>query len=501
LPKSALTKEGWEYLPADTTWRLHDGGSQVWLNFNLYKPYCDETFLHALKLYLVHLVRRQALDSCYNFFSRFRLLVKFASVRRGVDVTTITSDDIVGYRATLSKIHEHNLFALRGLLREWVALGYPGVEPEASQALDSLKLRKNDTGVAVRNHDPVRGPFNEEEFQSITRFALDRFAQGKINLSDLALVFLFMAFGPRPVTFAALRLKDLVVTRDRHDIDQFTLSLPAAKRHRGGRRTHHDDRKLTPEYGRMLQALATQVMARFATEIAAGQDPLELPLFVGHNPATRYLSSSGDLYRKLMAIFEAVDPIICTRPGLEGQPLKIFPRRFRHTVATRLAEEGKRQREIAKALGHVALTSCIVYIEATAKIRHKINEKLAQELSPIAQYFLGQIVYSEADAVRGNDPSSRIRTVDGTQVVGSCGKTGFCGGFVPLPCYECPNFQPWVDAPHGEVLAWLLQDRERKFELTADVRYAAVNDELVKKVADVARRCLQLQEGKKEGGP
>jgi hypothetical protein len=163
-----------------------------------------------------------------------------------------------------------------------------------------------------------------------------------------------------------------------------------------------------------------------------------------------------------------------------------------------MAEEGKREREIAQALGHVSMTSSRVYIEATGKIRHSINEKLAQEINPLAQYFLGNIVYSEAEATRGNDPSSRIRGFQGElkgDVLGSCGKTGFCGGFVPLPCYECRNFQPWVDAPHEEVLAWLLFDRARKYDVTGDERVATVNDEIIKKVADVARRCQSLREG------
>lgn len=175
----------------------------------------------------------------------------------------------------------------------------------------------------------------------------------------------------------------------------------------------------------------------------------------------------------------------------------MVPKRFRNTLGTRMAEEGRREREIATALGHTMVASARVYVEATAKVRHRINEKLGPELNPIAQYFLGRIVYSEGDAVRGDDPSSRVRSFDGElqgEVLGSCGKPGFCGGFVPLPCYRCRSFQPWLDAPHQEVLAWLLEDRQRKHALTGDDRYASVNDEVIKKVADVVRRCRTLRE-------
>lgn len=408
----------------------------------------------------------------------------------------MSAQDIMAYRASLSKSQEYMLHSLRRRLREWVKLGNHGLAPEASEALDKIKLKKNESGVSIRTHDPIKGPYNEEEFQAITKYLLDNYAKGLIDLSDLSLGFLCMAFGARPVSFAALRLKDLVVTRDKHQIDQYTLRIPAAKRRGGGRRTHFHERKLTSEYGRMLQALVGQVKASFANKIETGIDIEALPLFPGDNPSFGYISSSYMLYYKMVACFATGDPIICNREGLEGQPLKVNPKRFRQTVGTRMAEENKREREIAQALGHVSMIAARVYVEATGKIRHSINEKLAQEVNPLAQYFLGNIVYSESDAIRGNDPSSRVRGFQGGlkgDVVGSCGKTGFCGGFVPLPCYECRSFQPWVDAPHEEVLAWLLHDRAQKYDATGDERIATVNDEIIKKVADVARRCRCLR--------
>lgn len=498
LPERSYTKEGQQYSPAGTIWRFHDGGSEITLNYMLYRPYCTDVFMCSLRLFMVNLLRSRALDSCYGFFERFRSLVIYAYKRRGcMLVDTVSASDVTGYRSTLSRSREYILHGLRGNIRKWVELGYTGVDPEASRVLDKLKLKKNESGTAVLNHDPVKGPFNDEEFQAIAKYLLDRYAIGAIALPELALVFLFMAFGPRPVSYAALRLKDFMVIKDRHGIEQYVLKIPAAKRMHGGRRTHFTERKLTREYGQMLLALACHVKSDFAEQLAAGLDPNELPFFPGDDPAVGYASSSKSIYRKVVACFASETTIHCNREGLEGTALRVYPKRFRNTVGTRMAEEGKREREIAQALGHVSLASARVYVEATGKIRHTINEKLEQEINPIAQYFLGKIVYSEADAIRGDDPSSRVRSFLGDvngATLGNCGKTGFCGGFVPLPCYECRNFQPWVDAPHEEVLAWLLLDRQKKFDATSDERYATVNDEIVKKVADVARRCIGLRD-------
>lgn len=497
LPEIALTKEGKEYQPADTVWRLHDGGIRITLNYGQYQQYCTGRLIGSLRSYMVHLLRGQALHSCWNFFTRLLYLVKHAHrVRGGGLVDVITADDVVSYRGTLTKEREFRLHGIRKRVREWVQLGYFGIEAEASRTLDALKLKKNASGTAVLTHDPINGPFNDEEFQAIIEYLLNSYARGEIALSDLALAFMFMAFGPRPVTFAALRVKDFQVDKDRNGIERYSIALPAAKRRQGGRRTNFLERKLTREYGQMLQLLVGQVKKRFADQIAAGFDPLELPIFPSDDASVGYATSSRELYWKLTDCFAAGEPIICKRKGFEETPLKVFPKRFRQTVGTRMAEEGKREREIAMALGHTTTTSARVYIEATGKIRHSINEKLAQELEPIARYFLGEIIESEAEAVRGSDPSSRIRSFEGGlkgKVLGNCGKTGFCGGFVPLPCYKCRNFQPWLDAPHEEVLAWLLHDRQNKYDLTGDETIATVNDEVIKSVFDVARRCQILR--------
>ena len=68
--------------------------------------------------------------------------------------------------------------------------------------------------------------------------------------------------------------------------------------------------------------------------------------------------------------------------------------------------------------------------------------------------YTGTPVDGEAKAVRGLDPTSRVGTRE-TQV-GTCGSAGFCGAQA-YACYTCCHFQPWLDAPHHNVLKWLVK--------------------------------------------
>lgn len=97
------------------------------------------------------------------------------------------------------------------------------------------------------------------------------------------------------------------------------------------------------------------------------------------------------------------------------------------------------------------------------------------------------LVRSESNAIRGDDLNSRIKA--NGEGIGTCGSYGFCGANVPIPCYTCLHFQPWLDGPHEIVYKELIAERERLLELTGDKQIAAVNDRSILAVADVIQRC------------
>jgi hypothetical protein len=98
----------------------------------------------------------------------------------------------------------------------------------------------------------------------------------------------------------------------------------------------------------------------------------------------------------------------------------------------------------------------MVYFNTRGEIVRRLDKAIALTLGPIAQAFLGKIVLDEKEAVRGDDPSSRIRhsshSTQSVETVGNCGTSSFCRLFAPIACYRCRHFQPHEDGPHAEVL-------------------------------------------------
>ncbi len=176
-----------------------------------------------------------------------------------------------------------------------------------------------------------------------------------------------------------------------------------------------------------------------------------------------------------------------------GRPIHLNPNRFRYTLGTNLASEGKGVYVIAEALDHSDTQNAGVYVKNIPDIVSRIDKAVALELAPYAQAFRGVLIPSEKQARRGNDPASRISNGNGN--VGSCGSHGFCGALAPLACYTCAHFQPWLDGPHEEVLDGLIQERDRVVELTGDLKVASANDRLIYAVSDVIHRCRVAKGG------
>ena len=215
--------------------------------------------------------------------------------------------------------------------------------------------------------------------------------------------------------------------------------------------------------------------------LAAVQSPYEFRQLL----ATDKLHiASSEITVTLQFIVAASD----IRSERTGDLLHISSRRFRYTTGTRAAREGFGELVIAELLDHSDTQNAGVYIKNIPEHVKKLDEAVGFQLAPYAQAFVGVLVDSERDAHRGDDPTSRIRTEMG-QGVGTCGEYGFCGANVPIPCYTCMHFQPWLNGPHEDVYQGLLNERERLKEITGDIQIAAVLDRSIIAVADVLMRC------------
>ena len=199
-------------------------------------------------------------------------------------------------------------------------------------------------------------------------------------------------------------------------------------------------------------------------------------------------SVTQDLSKRFTRI---IDRLAVYSDRTETEKLEnVIPTRLRRTLATRAAREGYGIFVIAELLDHSDIQNAGVYTENVPEHVYAINEAVGSQLAPFAKAFQGQIIDSERDAIRGDDLTSRVRSANG-KAVGNCGKNGFCGGFGPIACYTCRDFQAWLDAPHEEVLGWLVEDRKRKLELTKDETIASINDRTIFAVGEVVNRCQQ----------
>ncbi|POC77734.1 hypothetical protein CRN61_19545, partial [Vibrio vulnificus] len=101
-------------------------------------------------------------------------------------------------------------------------------------------------------------------------------------------------------------------------------------------------------------------------------------------------------------------------------------------------------------LWHEDTQHVTVYTEFNEEMADRIDEALATDLTPLAQAFSGTLIDSEKDAIRANDPRSRINNDEGNPL-GNCGTFGFCANG-SVHCYTCNKFQPWLNAPHEKML-------------------------------------------------
>jgi len=177
-----------------------------------------------------------------------------------------------------------------------------------------------------------------------------------------------------------------------------------------------------------------------------------------------------------------------------GEQINLNPQRFRYSLGSDMDREGYGVGVIAAALDHEDHQNAGVYVGMSEAMAHRLDAKIGPLLAPLAQAFSGVIVANEQEAVRGNDPSSRIRTIDGSDNVGTCGNFAYCGANAPISCYTCAKFHPWRDGPHEEILADLYQERDEILRITHDTTMASVNDRTILAVEEVARRCKELTE-------
>lgn len=450
--------------------------------------------------------------------------------------------DLQNYRETLIQRfgHEGYLIKLRSFLKTWHDLRYPGMDRKVYEVLKEMTLKGPEAGRAVRSMDPYEGPLEPTELHTLAKDIQSSYERGSLDLELFSLSLFHIATGRRPSQSANLKCKDLDEGRaidpdltSRYGDPKaptetlLLMHVPRGKQRAATFRDEFRSVQWTPEFFAVFRMQRRVVQREFESLLVSQdwalqtQDLLalqaDLPLFPDWKRITASLDvlapvrqggRHGQALQDLRAVAAGAqwhhsgqNITVLLKAAVKavgsysrtGEPLNINALRLRHTKGTDLAREGLGRDIIAWLLDHSTVESVKVYTDNLPE--HAIPANAAMARSPtmqnLAQLFRGQIVDTETDALAGDDPqSSRIYFKDkGTATCGTRKQCGM-GSRIPLCCYECDNFQPWLEGPHLDVLSELLTERhKREATLGKDHRVTKAADSTIVAIINVIQKC------------
>jgi len=429
----------------------------------------------------------------------------FSYVNMYCDHTGEKSINVKGltkWRSTLTPETEYWLGSLKAFLLAWNEWGYSGVDNDVAEYLEEQTLKGMVKGKAVRKACPYSGPLTQIELGALLNWSANAFANRTIDLSQYS-YFLTVAFtGRRAVQIRSLRAVDLDAKG--HD---YIIKFPRVKQRGVGFREAFRSLSVNEDLYLVLknQAEASQVyVENLLGKSISPEIRREIPLFLDEdrvnelqdiNHLVTCLTKTPDYlhmtHSDSMKILRDVAVRNTARSERTGEFINFTSRRFRYTKGTNLAKRGITGVVLAMALDHSDTQNIDVYTANTEEMAERIDEIMSPVLAPLAQAFAGKLIASERDALRANDPHSRVRN-EKSNIVGNCGTHAFCASGYRA-CYTCLNFQAWRDAPHEEVLEELLVERKRQEELGVSSNVIQSTDLLVLAVQQVILLCNQAK--------
>lgn len=492
-----LTKAKYAFVETQVSWRLD---KDITLCVDSVRVLLDSETAYGFEKSLSFYAQNYSAGHTYNCYGRFKHMM----VQSGD--SCISEMMLINYRASLNKHTEWYLGVIRGFLKKWHQLGYPGVTDEVIALLNSWRLKGNEKGDLIKRLDPQKGPLTDIELLAFNEGIVQAFEQNLISIEELAIGLCCSHTGRRSIQISHLKIKDVLKGQNKQGKPMYLLNVPRAKQRASFFREQFKQFAITKELWTILSEQTLQVTKTIQTTLGfelQQHDKNELPLFAdfkGVDDTTspselRSLLKTDRLHCKthyIQSVVKCIASVADIFSERTGEPLNITTNRFRYTTGTRAAREGFGEMVIAELLDHSDTQNAGVYIENIPEHVEALDKAVGQYLAPYAQAFSGVLVDRESDAVRGDDPTSRIRKDNNG--LGTCGSHGFCGANVPVPCYTCTHYQPWIDGPHEIVLDELIVERDRIKEVTGDIQIAAINDRTILAVSDVIRRCEERKE-------
>lgn len=487
-----ISKMGYEFDSSLDIWELD--GSRV-LNLGRIRD-IDGSTQDGFRKALCRYAEELSAETCNLMFSNFNMYFDFTGYR-SISVAGLTK-----WRASLTDETEHRLGALKAFLIAWNEWRYPGIDDDVVQYLNELTLKGMIKGKAVRSADVYSGPLTLNEQGAILDWASNAFNINSINLTEYAYFLTLIFTGRRSVQIRSLRAVDIVYREDSKGHD-YVIRFPRVKQTGVGFRKAFRSIAINEDLYLVLENQAER--SKLQVERILGKKlPLEIrqqiPIFLEEDR----VNSLRDIDNLIFCLNKIPDflhmtrsqsmillrnmSVSCTaRSERTGEFINFTSRRFRYTKGTNLARRGVTGVALAEALDHSDTQNIDVYTGNTEEMAQQIDAIMSPILAPLAQAFAGKLIASERDALRANDPHSRVKN-DSANAIGSCGTFTFCASGYRA-CYTCTYFQAWLDAPHEEVLNEILSERARQADAGVSKEVIGSTDRLLLAVQQVVLMC------------
>jgi integrase len=431
---------------------------------------------------------------------------RFNEIMAYIDSTgarTINIASLTNWHSSLNE-NEHRLGSLKSFLIAWHEWGFPGIDSDVIDYLDELTLKGNVKGAAVRGACPHSGPLTLLEQGSLSDWASNAFTESKINVTEYCLLMSLLFTGRRLIQIRTLRACDLTAKENKQGND-YVVNVPRAKQKGVGFREAFRSLPVIEDLYLLLknQAEASQKLIEqqigMKLSLAAKQ---QIPIFIENNRVAEF-GSEDDVLNALSntpdylnitdtnsrTMIRRIARLNMAKSERTGDFIHFTSRRFRYTKATNLSRRGISGVSLAYALDQSDTQQVGIYTENTVETAQQIDDVMAEALAPLAQAFAGKLIASEADAIRANDPHSRMKN-NASNNIGNCGTHAFCASGYRA-CYTCVSFQPWRDAPHHEVLEEVITERQRQEKLGLSPNVIQATDRLLLAVKHVILICKE----------
>lgn len=500
VPIQHTSKGGYPFQFDSDEWRL-DGSTVIY--FERLSPIPNK-LRDGFKKALCRYAEELSAMHTHNMFNLFNAFMK-ANNEDG-----ITVDALSNYRASFDSDNEYKLGALKGFLLAWYEWSFDGIDKETIGYLEELVLRGNPKGNAVKGACPYSGPLTPNELGALIDWASNAFNTKLLNLEEYAYFMTLVLTGRRSVQILSLRSIDLILREDDNGND-YVINCPRAKQRSTGFRGQFTPLPINEDLYLILSNQRNDSIKRIESILGIVlpskiQD--QIPIFLEEKRLNEIVDQK-DLIKRLT---ETPDFLHMTRDTAfyllrkvsikntayserTGDFINFTASRFRYTKGTNLTRRGITGVALAAALDHTDTQNIGIYVENTEETAKQIDEVMAPILAPLAQAFAGKLISSERDAIRANDPNSRVKNKV-SENVGSCGTHSFCASGYRA-CYTCINFQPWLEAPHTDVLIEVLDERKKQEELGISHNVIQSTDKLLLAVQQIVLMCEAIKSEEK----